>query len=172
LARLDPKLLAPVKHRGEASQAHLALLRSRDALLSARTKLVNHIRGALKSFGARLPKCTAQSFHKKVAGYLPQELVPALEPVLKTIASLTEHIRDYDRKLEDVADELYQETGLLRQVHGVGALSALAFVHSPLKILPASPKAARWVHTWGWCPLPINREVAIHKSASAGTGTK
>src|SRR5215213_8247737 len=46
LARLDPKLLAPVKHRGEASQAHLALLRSRDALVSARTKLVNHIRGA------------------------------------------------------------------------------------------------------------------------------
>ena len=41
LARLDPKLLAPVKHRGEASQAHLALLRSRDALVSARTKLVN-----------------------------------------------------------------------------------------------------------------------------------
>ena len=41
LARLDPKLLAPIKHRGEASQAHLALLRSRDALVSARTKLVN-----------------------------------------------------------------------------------------------------------------------------------
>ena len=41
LARVDPKLLAPVKHRGEASQAHLALIRSRDALVSARTKLVN-----------------------------------------------------------------------------------------------------------------------------------
>ncbi len=41
LARVDPKLLAPVKHRGETSQAHLALIRSRDALVSTRTKLVN-----------------------------------------------------------------------------------------------------------------------------------
>jgi transposase len=41
LARVDPKLLAPVKHRGEASQAHLALIRSREALVGARTKLVN-----------------------------------------------------------------------------------------------------------------------------------
>jgi len=29
LARLDPKLLAPLKHRGEASQAHLALISAR-----------------------------------------------------------------------------------------------------------------------------------------------
>jgi len=128
LARLDPKLLAPIKHRGEASQAHLALLRSRDVLVGARTKLVNHVRGAVKSFGARLPKCTAESFHKKVVGYLPQELASALEPVLKTIASLTERIREYDRGLESIAEELYPETGLLRQVHGVGVLTALAFV--------------------------------------------
>ena len=56
LARLDPKLLHPLKHRGEDSQAHLALIRSRQALVSCRTQLVNHVRGAVKSFGARLPK--------------------------------------------------------------------------------------------------------------------
>jgi transposase len=128
LARLDPKLLSPIKHRGENSQAHLALLRSRDALVGARTKLVNHVRGAVKSFGARLPKCTAEGFHNRVAEHLPQELRPALEPVLETIASLTERIRDYDRKLEGVAEGIYPETKLLRQVHGVGVLSALAFV--------------------------------------------
>jgi transposase len=37
LARVDPKLLAPVKHRAETSQAHLALIRSREALVGART---------------------------------------------------------------------------------------------------------------------------------------
>jgi transposase len=41
---------------------------------------------------------------------------------------LTERIRDYDRKLAEVAEELYPETGLQRQVHGVGVLTALAFV--------------------------------------------
>jgi transposase len=47
---------------------------------------------------------------------------------LETITSLSERIREYDRRLEVVADELYPETKLLRQIHGVGALTALAFV--------------------------------------------
>lgn len=52
----------------------------------------------------------------------------ALEPILKTIASLSARIRDYDRKLEEHAQEHYPETNLLRQVQGVGVLTALAFV--------------------------------------------
>src|SRR5215212_3652043 len=61
LARVDPKLLYPLKHRGEDSQAHLAIIRSREALVGCRTQLVNHVRGAVKSFGHRLPKCPARS---------------------------------------------------------------------------------------------------------------
>jgi len=61
LARVDPKLLYPLKHRGESAQAHMALIRSRQALIGCRTQLVNHVRGAVKSFGARLPKCPARS---------------------------------------------------------------------------------------------------------------
>jgi len=129
LARLDPKLLYPLKHRGEDSQAHMALIRSRQALVGARTRLVNHVRGAVKSFGARLPKCPARSFHKRVPGHIPEPLLPALGPVLEQIGSLTERIRDYDRQLEAIAKERYpQETELLRQVEGVGALTALTFV--------------------------------------------
>jgi len=66
LARVDPKLLYPLKHRGEDSQAHMAIIRSRQALVDCRTQLVNHLRGAVKSFGARLPhKCPARTFHKR-----------------------------------------------------------------------------------------------------------
>jgi transposase len=43
LARLDPKLLYPLKHRGEDSQAHMAIIRSRQALIGCRTQLVNHV---------------------------------------------------------------------------------------------------------------------------------
>jgi transposase len=128
LARLDPKLLSPLKHRGKNSQAHLAIVRSREVLVGSRTQLVNHVRGAVKSFGHRLPKCSARSFHKKALDGLPEELVPALEPLLETIEELNARIRDYDRKLEEIAKEHYPETELLRQVEGVGALSALAFV--------------------------------------------
>src|ERR671910_908361 len=41
LARVDLKLLYPIKHRGEDSQAHMALIRSRQALVDCRTQLVN-----------------------------------------------------------------------------------------------------------------------------------
>jgi transposase len=123
LARLDPKLLYPLKHWGEDSQTHMALIRSRQALVGARTQLVNHLRGAVKSFGARLPKCPARSFHKRAPGHIPEALLPALGPILEQIGSLTERIRDYERKLEAIAKERYpQETQLLRQVEGVGPL--------------------------------------------------
>jgi transposase len=129
LTRLDPKLLYPLKHRGEDSQTHMALIRSRQALVGARTQLVNHVRGAVKSFGARLPKCPARSFHKRAPGHIPEALLPALGPILEQIGSLTERIRDYERKLEAIAKERYpQETQLLRQVEGVGPLTALTFV--------------------------------------------
>jgi transposase len=129
LARADPELLYPIEHRGEDSQAHLALIHSRDALVRSRTQLINHVRGMVKSFGARLPKCSAESFHKKVADALPSELAEALGGVVETITSLTETIRDYERRIERVCKESYpQETGLLRQVPGVGAITSLTFV--------------------------------------------
>ena len=128
LARLDPRLLSPIEHRGEASQAHLALVRSREALVGARTKLVNHVRGTVESFGARLPRCNTESFHDKVREHVPEALAPALEPLLDTIASLTAQIRGYERALESLSEELYPETALLRQVGGVGPITALSFV--------------------------------------------
>jgi transposase len=131
LARLDPKLLYPLKHRGEESQAHLALIRSRQALVGSRTQLVNHVRGAVKSFGARLPKCPARSFHNRASEHIPEALMPALRPLLETIGSLTERIRVYERQLEAISKEHYpHETDLLRQVEGIGPLTALTFVLS------------------------------------------
>jgi len=128
LARLDPKLLYPLKHRSEDSQAHMALIRSREALVGARTQLVNHVRGTVKSFGARLPKCSARSFHKRAAEHIPKALWPAVGPILETIGSLTQRIRDYERQLETISEERYPETELLRQVEGIGPLTALTFV--------------------------------------------
>jgi transposase len=90
--------------------------------------VVNHVRGAVKSFGGRLPKCPASSFHKKVVEHIPEALWAALGPLLETIGSLTERIRRYDRQLVAISKEHYPETELLCQVEGVGALTALTFV--------------------------------------------
>jgi transposase len=75
-----------------------------------------------------LPKCPARSFHNKAPEHIPEALLAALGPILEQIASLTERIREYDRQLERISRERYPETGLLRQVEGVGPLTALTFV--------------------------------------------
>ena len=128
LGRVDPKLLHPIQHRGETAQADRAVVRSRHVLVGCRTKLINHARGMVKSMGARLPSCSAESFHKRVGMELPDELNPSLLPVLETIASLTQEIRRYDQRIEALASKRYPETDLLRQVSGVGSLTALSFV--------------------------------------------
>jgi transposase len=128
LARLDPRLLAPIKHRGEDSRAHLALLHARETLVATRTKLINHVRGTVKPFGIRFAKCSPESFPRQVRDRLPAALVPALAPILDTVASLTERIRGYDRDLEALSEDLYPESALLKQVQEVGTLTALAYV--------------------------------------------
>jgi transposase len=76
-----------------------------------------------------LPKCEGQkSFRNKAPEHIPEALRPALEPVLEQIASLTERIREYDRLLVAISKEHYPETDLLRQVEGIGPLTALTFV--------------------------------------------
>jgi transposase len=96
VARMDPKLLYPIEHRNRSARADLAVMRSRDALVSTRTRLVNHIHGVLKSFGYRVKKYAAASFHRQVADQIPSELKPALQPLLEMLASIAERALDED----------------------------------------------------------------------------
>src|SRR6266851_4640732 len=57
LARVDPELLSPIRHRSEKAQAHLVTIRARAALVETRTRLMNCMRGLTKSFGERLASC-------------------------------------------------------------------------------------------------------------------
>ena len=126
--RSDPRLLRPVQHRSEDAQIDLAFLRARDRLMATRTKLINHVRGAVKSMGARIPKCSAEVFHTRAELYVPRRLRPALQPVLQTIAGLTRTLREYERTLVRHCRDRYPDTARLTQVKGVGPVTALAFV--------------------------------------------
>ena len=128
LGRLDPALLHPIQHRSAAAQADLAVLLSRDALVRTRARLINHMRGLVKSSGARLPDCSAASFARQVPEHLPAELAEALSPVLRHIAGLTASIRKYDYRIEQLCRFSYPETARLRQIRGVGPITALAYV--------------------------------------------
>ena len=128
LGRVDVNLLSPVQHRSCEVQADLALVRSRDALVAARTQLINSVRGMVKSMGGRLPRSTTAAFAGKVNLLIPAELKTALAPLVRCIQALSEQIRDYDEQVEQLADKKYPETRLLRQVKGVGPLIALTYV--------------------------------------------
>ena len=127
LGRFDPELLAPIRHRSEQSQHNLAVVRARDALVRSRTLLINHVRGAVKACGAALPSCTAAAFHRKTADHIPDGLRPALLPLVEAIGELTARIAAAGREVEALC-EAHPETAALRQVTGVGPITALTFV--------------------------------------------
>src|SRR5262252_4075298 len=128
LARIDPQLLRPIRHRSEKAQRALMIIRVRAALMGVRTSLVSTARGLAKSMGERLPKCDADQMGVPQSVSLPPKLRQVLEPLLKEVESLTEKIKDSDREIEQIARKDYPETALLRQVAGVGPRIALTFV--------------------------------------------
>jgi transposase len=128
LGRADSSLLSPIRHRSSGARADLALIRSRGALVQSRSALISHVRGVIKSFGYRLPGCTSEAFARKSAPLVPKQLRSALMPVMSTIATLTVRIRQYDRQIDRLSTERYPESQILRSVHGVGPITALAFV--------------------------------------------
>jgi transposase len=128
LARIDPELLSPIRHRSEQAQADLIVIRARAALVEARTMLINSARGLTKSYGERLRSCGTGQVGAALAGALSEPLQKALKPMLTEIESLSERIQEYDQQIEQIAKERYPETKLLQQVHGVGTLTALTYV--------------------------------------------
>jgi transposase len=79
LARIDPELLYPVKHRSAQAQADLMMIRARAGLVRARTGLVNTARGLAKSYGERRRGCNVRNMNPEKAESLSPELQRALE---------------------------------------------------------------------------------------------
>lgn len=78
--------------------------------------------------GARLSGCSSVSFSRRAADQIPHEVGERLQPLLRLIATLSEEIKAYDQRIEKLASEKYMHTKLLRQVTGVGPVTALAYV--------------------------------------------
>jgi len=128
LARVDTALLNPVELRGAAEQADLFVVRARAVLVEARTMLINFARSITKTLGHRLPASVSHRFAERVRQAVPEALEGALIPLLEVLGKITSGIEDYDAKIEALAVERYPETRWLKQVPGVGTLTALTFV--------------------------------------------
>lgn len=128
VCRIEPRLLSPVRHRSSQAYADLALVKSRDMLVQSRTKLINHARGVVKSTGERLPSCSSDSFARRCKAHVPTDLWPALESIFHVIGQLTEQIKTLDVQINNLCKDGYPETEHLRQVPGVGPVTALSYV--------------------------------------------
>jgi transposase len=115
LGRADPALLSPVKVR--------------EALVRSRVNQMNSVRFLVKSLGltvARGVKATA--FVRQFRARADAATCALVEPLLQTIDALNAQIKQLDFRLEQLAEEQYPVTQRLRQVDGVGPLTALCFV--------------------------------------------
>ena len=126
LGRSDTRLLQPVEVRPAQVRQDMMLVRGREALVKARTLLVNSARGLAKSGGERLPSSSAKSLHNKELVHFKTEL----QPMMAALEEICEQISEYDKKIKEVSAERYPQTALVRQVTGVGPITSLYFVQA------------------------------------------
>jgi transposase len=127
LARVDPQLLAPIRHRGPEAQGDLAVIRARAELVDCRTALINTARGLTKPMGERLKSCDADYVKESLAEGLSEATQNAIRPLFKSVEEITKQIGAYDKKIQEI-EKRYPETKVLKQVNGVGTLIALTFI--------------------------------------------
>ncbi len=104
------------------------LLFARSQLVKQRTALTNFVRAEVRVLGFSLPSCTAKSFAEKLWPLIPGELRASLKPIFEVLRALTTQVDYFDAEVERLSETEFPETAVLRQVHGVGPLIALAFV--------------------------------------------
>ena len=128
LVRLDPEFLQPIQHRSERAQLLRANLKVRSAMVEARTKWINTVRGLLRSFGYKVSGKAPHTFVDRVDKMdLPDDLKMVIDPLLEQLDLLTGEIECRNEHLEEMVKDL-PEVEHLRQIPGVGPVVATYFV--------------------------------------------
>jgi transposase len=131
--RRDTRVLSEVSCRIDLPSVHIPSARSRewkticgmhDALVTARTKLINNLRGWLRGQGLRIGKGKAETFAERMARFQP--LPDYVSWQVEALAGLNGRIRGSEKRINALAkDELCQR---LMTVPGVGPSTAVRFV--------------------------------------------
>lgn len=128
LVRLDPEFLRPIQHRSEEAQLLRANLKVRSAMVEARTKWINTVRGLLRSFGYKVAGKSPGTFVDRVNRMkLPDELRAMIEPLLEQLDLLSSEIKRRNEHVEEMVKDL-PEVDHLREIPGVGPVVATYFV--------------------------------------------
>ncbi len=157
LARVDPALHSPVKHRSEDGQRALLQIKVREALVRSRVNLMNSVRFLLKSLGLPMPSgVKAGSFVKKVRAVLDTPTCALVEPLLKTLETLNERIDGCEAQLEKLAPNATRwPPGCSRCPESVRSPRCASWPR--WKRPTASSTPAMSGPTSDWCPDATNR---------------
>ena len=128
IARVDPSLLSPIKHRSEDAQRDLIAIKTRDALVRARVNLMNSVRFLLKGLGVRVPsQVRADCFVRKAKAAIGAEEAELVERLLDAVDELSALIKLQEKRLKEIAATKYPVTELLQTIPGVGPMTSLCF---------------------------------------------
>ena len=128
LVRIDPEFLKPIQHRSEEAQLLRANLKVRSAMVEARTKWINTVRGLLRSLGYKVAGKSPGTFVDRVNRMkLPDELRAVIEPLLEQLDLLSCEIKRRNEHVEEMVKDL-PEVAHLREIPGVGPVVATYFV--------------------------------------------
>ena len=132
----DARALSEVSCRIDLPSVHIPKTESRDrktmcgmreALVGARTKIINTVRGWLRSRGRRIERGGRASFRQRVEAGWQGPLPSYVERQLLVLDILTTQISEANAELESWA-EADETCARLMTVPGVGPLTALRFV--------------------------------------------
>jgi len=106
-----------------------ALLGARAQLVGMTTRLSNHMRGVLKTFGLLPGAMRGLPFDRRVEALLADraDLAPIVRPMLAAWRQLREQIAAFDKAVRALA-KASPACRLLMSVPGIGVLSVLAYV--------------------------------------------
>jgi len=136
--RNDAEGLAQIMRTGWFRAVHVksfdahrarALLGARLQLVGMVTKLSNHIRGVLKTFGMLPGSVRGRSFAERVEVLVAErpDIAPIVRPMLAAWSKLREQIAAFDKAIR-VAVRQSRECRLLMSVPGIGPITVLAYV--------------------------------------------
>jgi len=128
IGRFDPALLYPVGHGSAEAQQDLLRIKLRDSLVRARVAVINSVRFTLKSLGYTVPNPSSERFHKVAMEGVPETVRQIIAPSVQALAELTARIKALELEINTLAKMKYPHTAQLKQVPGVGPITALYFV--------------------------------------------
>jgi transposase len=135
----DARVLSEVSSRIDLPSVHIpsslarelkSLCGSREVLIETRTKLINNVRGWLRTQLARVRSGATQTFASRVRGYaqaVGQPLPDHIERQLKVLDALNPEVKEADRQVSRIACE-HPTCRRLMTVPGVGPVTAVRFV--------------------------------------------